>query len=258
MFGSMRNLLRSGRSRGEAPRQTRVPDGSRVYAVGDIHGCLGLLEELHWLIRADAEMAGAGRNVVIYLGDLVDRGSDSAGVIDLLLDRPLQDFEAFHLRGNHEDMFLDFLDDPASGDQWLGNGGDATLASYGVAIAPGEKSLDAMCGELRENLPKRHLDFLRGLAYAHGEGDYWFVHAGVRPGVPLENQSPADMMWIRDRFLRSGEDYGKIVVHGHSPRETVEQYDNRIGVDTGAYYTGRLSCIALEGYERRVIHTGEP
>jgi serine/threonine protein phosphatase 1 len=257
MFGSMRNLLRSGRTPGDG-HAARAPDGSRVYAVGDIHGCLGLLEELHWLIRSDAEMAGATRNVVVYLGDLVDRGEDSAGVIDLLLDRPLQGFEVYHLRGNHEEMMLDFLDNPASGGRWLANGGDATLESYGVTLLDGEDGLITMNDELKAKLPPRHLEFLRGLGYAHGEGGYWFVHAGIRPGVPLDRQTPTDMVWIRERFLNSETDHGKVIVHGHTPRDTVEQYDNRIGVDTGAYYSGRLSCIALEGAERKVIHTGEP
>ena len=238
-------------------RTARVPDGHRVYAVGDIHGRLDLLDELRQRIVEDA--AGAGMRTVVYLGDYVDRGADSRGVVARLASQPLAGFANVHLKGNHEDFMLRFLARPEVGPDWLYNGGDATLASYEVpAPGPwaGAPALEATCEALLAALPESHLAFLNGLALSHVAGDYLFVHAGVRPGVALEAQRPHDLMWIRREFLEHEGDFGKVVVHGHTPAQAVDVRPNRIGIDTGAVYGGRLTAVVLEGSGRRFLQAG--
>lgn len=247
-------------SRIPAPTSPLVPPRTAVYAVGDIHGRADLLAELHGRIAADPERGDVDRRVLIYLGDYVDRGENSAGVIDLILDQAPAGFEVVPLLGNHERLLLEFLDDIRRGPLWLRNGGDATLASYGVDPGDGvyldAKPLLAMQAALRERLPARHLEFLQGLRLAHAEGDYFFAHAGVRPGVALADQREEDLIWIRELFLNSTADHGKVVVHGHTIRPGPEVRPNRIGIDTGAYATGHLTCLALEGTKQRIIATG--
>jgi serine/threonine protein phosphatase 1 len=238
------------------PVPASAPANTRIYAIGDIHGRLDLLRQTHERILADARTSSVSRKVVVYLGDYIDRGSESRGVIDLLLDQPLPGFQSVHLKGNHEQALLDFLQDSAVAMEWFFYGGDATLASYNVARPTpggGPEALLKVQGDLRANLPARHLDFYRSLALSHREGDYLFVHAGVKPGVPLEAQREQDLMWIRDEFLSSDVDHGCVVVHGHSitPRPDVRK--NRIGIDTGAYATGRLTCLRIEQDEREFL-----
>ncbi|MEE8275630.1 MAG: metallophosphoesterase family protein [Alphaproteobacteria bacterium] len=237
-----------------------IPEGQRVYAIGDIHGRADLLHALHAQIAADAADADANMLMTaVYLGDYVDRGPDSKGVIDALLASPLPGFEAVHLKGNHEDLMLEFLADPAAqGQLWLFNGGDATARSYGVAVT--DEALDRMQRlreELNARIPPAHFEFLSRLSLAHEVGDYLFVHAGIRPGVALDRQSEQDLIWIRDEFLRSAADHGKVVVHGHTPMHAPEVRANRISIDTAAYATDVLTCLVLEGTERRFLMTGE-
>ena len=244
-----------------APDKTvpRVPDGSRVYAIGDSHGRLDLLEMLQDMILAYSEMSAPAREVVVYLGDYVDRGPDSKGLIERLIEKPLPGFESVHLMGNHEDFMLGFLARPEMGPNWFYNGGDTTLESYGVR-RPGEwASTEAYAdaqAQLTAALPRAHLQFLQALRLSHTEGDYLFVHAGIRPEIPIAEQSPEDLMWIRDEFLNSDTDFGKVVVHGHTPEREVQFRHNRIGIDSGAVFTGRLTCLVLEGEERRLLQTG--
>lgn len=231
-----------------------VPRGTRVYAIGDIHGRADLLREIHRLIREDFDRAPMERPVAVYLGDYIDRGLESREVLDILLDEPLAGFERVHLRGNHEDFMLRFLDDAAVGPNWLLNGGNATVHSY----AGGQRVLDDMAqvqAALRDALPSRHLDFFRALSLSYVEGDYLFVHAGIRPNVLLEKQNPLDLMWIREEFLNSSAKHPKMVVHGHSIHFTPEVRSNRIGIDTGAYATGTLTCLMLQGTRRDFLHT---
>jgi serine/threonine protein phosphatase 1 len=236
-----------------------TPPGTRIYAIGDIHGRLDLLVRLHELIAADANRAHQGRRVLVYIGDYIDRGPNSAGVIDLLLDRPVPGFEIVHLLGNHEDTLLQFPDDMTVGPSWLTYGGVQTLASYFVDVSQGswrdERELRRLQGEIRRRVPRRHVEFLRNLPLTHVEGDYLFVHAGIRPGIPLARQERDDLLWIRDEFLHSREDHGKIVVHGHTITETPDQRPNRIGIDTGAFHTDRLTCAVLDGAGRAFLHT---
>ncbi len=236
----------------------RVPSATRVYAVGDIHGRADLLRRLRNAISEDAGMAARARNVIVYLGDYVDRGPSSRDVIELLLNEPLSGFEEIHLKGNHEQFMLEFLDEPGIGAHWYPNGGDTTLASYGVgrgASMAGRAGFSADRDQLRRKLPVEHLAFLRSLEMYHVEGDYLFVHAGIRPGRPLEQQEPRDLLWIRNEFLSSGVDHGCCVVHGHSISSDPEIRSNRIGIDTGAFYTGRLTGLVLDGAERRILQT---
>ena len=255
--GGMLSWLFERRSRAGAKPLPRVPDGSRVYAIGDIHGRADLLAGLHERIRADAAGAPA-RKVVIYLGDYVDRGLQSCAVVDTLLDAPLPGFEAVHLRGNHEAALLEFLTDARIGPSWMQYGGSATLLSYRVGLANGEgggTDYQSAQKEFAARLPARHRAFYEGLAVSREEGDYFFVHAGVRPGVPLDRQAVEDMLWIRDEFLDFTGTFGRIVVHGHTITDAPEVRDNRIGIDTGAFATGQLTCLVLEGSERRFLST---
>lgn len=239
----------------------RVPAATRVYAVGDIHGCVDLLADLHHQILEDADAAGSDRRVVVYLGDYVDRGPASARVTEVLLADPLPGFEVRALKGNHEDMLLRFLDGQPVGETWLSNGGTATLASYGID-APSTLSsqgvttgLEALRREFQEAIPATHLAFYRDLVLMHREGDYVFVHAGVRPGRSLAEQGEEDLMWIRQPFLVSEQDFGAVIVHGHSIDFAPQVRPNRIGIDTGAFATGRLTCLVLEGSERSFLST---
>ena len=244
------------RRRARPPGAPSVPPGTRVYAVGDVHGELAALTRLVGRIREDAAGAAADRRVLVFLGDYVDRGLDSRRVIDFLLARPAPDFESVFLKGNHDAWLLAFLDDAGAGPAWLEAGGQATVLSYGVALPPGPRDagfFETLREALGRVLPPGHRAFLEGLALTHVEGDYAFVHAGVRPGIALEAQREQDLLWIRDEFIHDRSDHGRIVVHGHSVTERPEVRRNRIGIDTGAYATGRLTCLVLEGTSRRFL-----
>lgn len=233
-----------------------VPDGSVIYAVGDIHGELALLDNLHAMIATDARTRNANRKVVVYLGDYIDRGADSAGVIDRLAGTPLPGFEQVFLMGNHEEFLLQFLEIADSMAGWFQNGGLQTLESYDVDLRDhGGWMTDphTLRDELDSKLPDAHRRFLEALELYHVEGDYLFVHAGIRPGRGLEDQTRDDLLWIRDRFLESDADHGHIVVHGHTPRDHVDIRPNRIGIDTGAVYGGPLTALVLEGETRAFL-----
>ena len=238
-----------------ARKPASIPPGRRVYAVGDIHGRADLLERLTAAIAEDAKGANT-RCQIIYLGDYVDRGAETRRVIDLLLTPPAG-FEVVYLRGNHDQIMLDFLADPSVFRLWRDYGARETLLSYG--LTPPRFEDEAAFGEasdrLRETLPSSHLDFLTGTRFSVRMGDYAFVHAGVRPGIPLDRQAPEDLMWIREDFLASKADFGALVVHGHTPAERPVVRPNRIGIDTGAYATGRLTAAVLEGSSCRFLHT---
>jgi diadenosine tetraphosphatase ApaH/serine/threonine PP2A family protein phosphatase len=220
----------------------------RIYAVGDVHGRADLLHRLHAMIAADAIAAPEPRRRLVYLGDYVDRGPDSSRVLDLLTEAPLDGFERVCLKGNHEDAMLRFLSDEITiAPTWFGFGGARTLESYGLAVPDPADAFALMQTQrqLAAVLPIAHHRFLRQLATVHAEGGFLFAHAGVRPGVPLDRQSEDDLIWIRAPFLQSSAAFGSIVVHGHSVAREVEFRPNRIGIDTGAYATGRLTCLVI-------------
>ena len=242
-----------------APAVAAVPQGIRVYAVGDIHGRADLLRRLLGLIEADNALQSKAEVWLIFLGDYIDRGPASRDVIDILMQDPPFADKVVRLRGNHEDAMLAFLDDPTRGRIWLEWGGLATLMSYGVRVPsdmPPDKRFDHMSNRLRDLLPPEHRDFLAGLPLEETVGDYLFVHAGVNPRVPLDRQDAFDLTTIRSPFLEWGEPLGKMVVHGHTiSAEGPVFLPWRIGIDTGAYATGRLTALVLEGEERRVVTT---
>ena len=242
-----------------AAAPARAPEGERIYAIGDIHGCLDLLKMLVAAIEEEQRDLPPARPTIVFLGDYVDRGPDSFGVIDWLCQRPLPEFERVHLRGNHEEWFEEFLADISVGPSWLYCGGVATLASYGIRAALGEDDpmrLRAMQADLAAALPVPHRRFIRALDYYHESGGYLFVHAGIRPGVPLAEQSPDDLIWIRDAFLHTTADHGHVVVHGHTIVNEAQVCPNRIGIDTGAFATNVLTCLVLEADRYRLIQTG--
>lgn len=245
------------RSRRAAAPQASTPEGTVVYAIGDVHGYLDLLRGVEAHIREDMAARTAGRRVVVYLGDYVDRGPASCGVIEHLLRSPLSDCEPVHLSGNHEQWLLRFLDDPSVGPAWLRNGGRETLASYGVSV-PYQVDAEGMAAVQRaftQALPASHRKFLEDMPLCHQEGDYFFAHAGVRPGVPLDEQSPQDLVWIREEFLYSTADFGAVVVHGHTPTHTPEEHPNRVGIDTGAFMSGILTGLVLDGEKRSFFYS---
>jgi serine/threonine protein phosphatase 1 len=239
--------------------QPALPEGQLLYAVGDIHGRSDLLRRLLDEIAADAASSSCARTkTLVFLGDYVDRGPDSKGVIDILLGGLLRGFDARFLKGNHEALLLGFLYGATPLDHWRINGGDATMASYGVDIERlfgSGASAEAWRSAFAEALPPAHLAFFKSLELTLSFGDYLFVHAGLRPGVPLAAQGEADIIWIRSPFLDHAGSFGKIVVHGHTPGDEPVTRTNRIGIDTGACFTGRLTALRLEGSDRRFLQT---
>jgi serine/threonine protein phosphatase 1 len=235
-------------------------DGRLIYAVGDIHGRLDLLDPLLEQIVQDTAAAGSAmKPVLIFVGDYVDRGVSSKGVVERLI--ALQRSEAFELRalkGNHEEALLAFLQDPNFGPTWCEHGGTQTLVSYGVNppalrmdADEWAKTRDAFAAAL----PNEHFRFLDGLELTAVYGDYVFVHAGLRPGVSLDAQREHDLLWIRDEFLSARLPFEKTVVHGHTPAEEAFMGPHRIGIDTGAYATGILTAVRLEDAARRFIQS---
>jgi serine/threonine protein phosphatase 1 len=245
-----------GRSKARAAPPTT--GGRRVYAVGDVHGRLDALQPLIRTIADDLEAAPPSQPaMLVFLGDYVDRGPESRGVVDMILRMKGQaGLEVRTLKGNHEEALLQFLAQPTFGAAWLEHGGGATLASYGVQPPASRTDPDAwaeVSAAFAEALPPEHLAFYRGLELMLDLGDYAFVHAGVRPGVPWNQQAERDMLWIRQEFLQEKGPFGKVIVHGHTPMEEAQVLPHRIGVDTGCYATGVLTAVRLEGEDQRLI-----
>ncbi|MEO1660034.1 MAG: metallophosphoesterase family protein [Pseudomonadota bacterium] len=245
-----------------------VPDKVCVYAIGDIHGRLDLLQKLVGKIQADAEALPADTQVkLIFLGDYIDRGLSSRQVVDFLISDRLDPFEKVFLMGNHEEALLRFIEDASFGQTWANYGGIETLYSYGFQgprqMMLGTQSDDQTLAQawddlwrgFRRSIPDAHLTFYQKLAAYHIIGDYLFVHAGLKPGVPIERQSSSDLLWIRDEFLSHAQPFEKIIVHGHTPADQIFYDHRRIGLDTGAYITGRLSAGRFFGNDVRFIST---
>jgi serine/threonine protein phosphatase 1 len=219
---------------------------TRLYAIGDIHGRLDLLERAISAIERDVAAHGSNA-LTVTLGDYIDRGPESRGVIERLSVNPFPT-PYVALKGNHEAFLADFLADPALGPQWRQLGGLETLNSYGVPVGGlmVSRNYDEAAERLRAALPAAHVAFLRSLKLSLSHGQYFLCHAGVRPGVPLDRQDEHDLLWIRGEFLSSTMDFGKIVVHGHTPMPEPEVLPNRINIDTGAFATGQLAGVVLE------------
>ncbi|QQN74835.1 metallophosphoesterase family protein [Croceicoccus sp. YJ47] len=260
MFRKLGNLM--GRSRDDASAPS-VPAGRRVYAIGDIHGRLDLFDALIAKIRADDAARPAADTTIVLLGDLIDRGPDSAGVVE----RARELSQAGDMRaiiGNHEEMFLRALGDPDALRHFLKVGGKETILSYPVPNeAYRDATLDELCALLAQYVPDEHLAYLRAMETHVVIGDYLFVHAGIKPGVDIAEQSARDLRWIREPFLSHPGPHSHCIVHGHTIREEVEilpspKRPHRIGIDTGAYSSGRLTAIGLEARERWFIEAALP
>jgi serine/threonine protein phosphatase 1 len=237
-------------------RRPSLPAGVRIYAVGDIHGRLDLLDELLARIDTDIALRPTLRPLYVFLGDYIDRGSSSRETIDRLIEHGAT-HEAVFLKGNHELIAIKCLSDRGLFDQWLRLGGLATLVSYGVPAETlaSAKQIAELQSAFHSALPQAHFRFFRDLQTSFSCGDFFFAHAGVKPDVELSHQKESDLLWIREEFLSSNRDFGKIIVHGHTPGSEIEVKPNRINIDTGAFATGRLTCLAIEDEQLSVIDT---
>ncbi|WP_304280655.1 metallophosphoesterase family protein [Caulobacter segnis] len=229
-----------------------------VYAIGDVHGRADLLQRMIDLIHQDAAALAAGKPTIVFLGDLIDRGPASRLCLDIALDLGSADWcETICVRGNHEQAMLGFADEGVGGAMWCAHGGEATLNAYGVQLPPHptEEDWTLIRERLLQEVPQAHWDLLRGMPLWAICGDYLFVHAGVRPNVPLEDQDETDLLWIRQPFLRARRAADQVVVHGHTVLKAPEVKPWRIGLDTGAYVTGVLTAVRLRGYDRDLLQT---
>ena len=243
-----------------APRSGSRPAGARgyrAYVVGDIHGRLDLLEDLLAKIHAELQHRPARKTLLVFVGDLIDRGPSSAQVLERLRTYRRQGIQTIFLLGNHEEVLLRIIrGDSELITKWRWFGGSECLQSYGVDPAEiARLSGDDALAVVRGAIPREHVEFLETFADSCRFGDYLFVHAGIRPGIQLELQSQSDLRWIREPFLLDDSDHGFVVVHGHTIREEAEELPNRIGIDTGAYRTGVLTALGIEGTERWFLDT---
>jgi serine/threonine protein phosphatase 1 len=237
-------------------RQHRLPDGERIYAIGDVHGRLDCLDTLLAEIDADDEARGRCETTLVFLGDLMDRGPESRGVIERAMEIATTRNSVF-LMGNHEEVFIHSWEGDSRAAALLHRiGGRETVMSYGVHATDYDAGdLSDLTRLLEEQVPAEHIAFLRGFADNYTRGDYLFVHAGIRPGVALEAQDPVDQRWIRREFLDDSRDHGPMVIHGHSITEDVDEQVNRIGIDTGAFASGKLTAIGIEADDRWFLST---
>lgn len=234
-----------------------VPEGHIVYAVGDVHGRAELLVKLCDLIRADLRKQKFKKATVVFLGDYIDRGYQSREVIEYLLNLAMPEVEIIFLAGNHEDMLMQFLVKPHEGELWLKVGGVAALASYGVFVSdsPDQVEMLKAAEELKKVIPREHLVFLKNLRDHARIGDYLFVHAGLRPGIPFEAQRRRDKLGIRGEFTEMEYDFGMRIVHGHTGVRKPVTTRNRIAIDTGAFTTGVLTAVVVRGANVRFLQT---
>lgn len=245
---------------GSSPRRENGPVGARgyrAYVVGDIHGRLDLLEDLLAKIHAELQLRPAPKTLLVFVGDLIDRGPSSAQVIERLRTYEREGIQTIFLLGNHEEVLLRILDgDTLPILSWLQFGGLQCLQSYGVDVTQvGRQSPDELVETVRSAVPANHAEFIQSFIDSCRFGDYLFVHAGIRPGIPLEEQRQSDLRWIREPFLFDDSSHGFVVVHGHTISQGVDERSNRIGIDTGAYRTGILTALAIEGGDRWIIDT---
>ncbi len=261
MFKKLRALLLPAQDQPAAPL-ARVPAGQRVYAIGDIHGRLDLFEQLLELIEADDAARGPADTRLVLLGDLIDRGPDSCGVMERAMAL-VQGGKVRVLAGNHEEMLLSSLNDPETLRHFLRHGGKETLFSYGLQRSDyAQAKLEWVHEQINALLPPAHIAFIQSMENQIIYGDYLFVHAGIRPGVPLDQQAVPDLRWIRREFLDHTDPHSHIVIHGHTITDAPVVRPNRIGIDTGAFASGRLTAIGLESAQSwflsAVINPSEP
>jgi len=246
-------------------REARAPQGVRLYAIGDVHGRLDLLAAMHAHIATEIERDGVADWRAVHLGDYVDRGPDSKGVIDLLIAARQRDQRNILLAGNHDVGFLDFIDHPDPDGLFIRYGGVQTAQSYGVdlsgighgVVAWATNALRSGHADLLRAVPQGHVDFLRSLGFSATLGDFFFCHAGIRPGIPLEKQDRQDLIWIREAFHAHRDLYPKVIVHGHTPQPQAEVLPNRVNVDTLAHESGRLTALVVDGTAKTILSVME-
>lgn len=236
----------------------KAPEGMRLYAIGDIHGCRELLVEMHERIDAETARDRPADWRIVHVGDYCDRGPDTKGVLDFLTARMAADARVICLRGNHDEGFLSFLTARPGAGIFVNNGGEATAASYGIEADFSPPAIERTRAALAGAVPDAHVGFLATLPYSVGFGDFFLCHAGVRPGVQLERQDPQDLIWIREKFLDYPHLHPKVVVHGHTPADQVEIMGNRVNVDTRAFASGRLSALMVEGSRKSLLEVSGP
>ena len=225
----------------------RLPDGIRIYAISDIHGCADLLQRMFTVIDRDLATIGTMRAIHVFLGDYVDRGPESCQTIELLIERARK-HESVFLMGNHEAFLFDVLKNPEQLQEWKQYGGLQTLTSYGLrpSLNPDPSEQAELIRQLSQKIPAHQRQFFNNLRTRFVCGDFFFVHAGVKPGVALDKQQEQDLLWIREEFLDCEEDFGKYIVHGHTPVREPDIRFNRINIDTGAYATGNLTLLTIQ------------
>lgn len=247
----LRRLLRKSHAK-DVPSEPSIPGGQRVYAVGDIHGCDDLFARLINRIDADDAARGPADTSIILLGDLVDRGPSSAAVVERVCHLIIERSNLRLLSANHEEVMLKALDGSVEALRFFCRiGGEETILSYGInREAYNRMTFEELLQEFQAVVPSRHVALLREAEDMVQVGDYVFVHAGIRPGVPMEDQKPSELRWIRNEFLEDSRWHGAMIVHGHTISDAVDVHPNRIGIDTGAYASGKLTAIGLEGTDR--------
>ena len=245
------NVLTSPKRLAAKPQ---VPHGTRIYAIGDVHGRADLLSVLFDRIDADLKAFPVEQTVQVLLGDYIDRGPNSREVIDILIARKRQ-HSMVYLKGNHESFAVEFLNNPSVLPEWKLAGGINTLLSYGVTPSSRDnpQQQQDLAAAFHAAMPDSHHRFIQSLALSFTCGDFFFAHAGVRPGIPLSTQHERDLLWIREDFLLHEEEFGKIIVHGHTPAREPDICPNRINIDTGAYATGRLTCLVLQDDQMTIL-----
>ena len=242
--------------------RNKLSEYSQVFAVGDIHGCKDLLDNIHHKI-IKASKNREGEKLIIYLGDYVDRGPDIKGTIQTLIDFNPPHFKKIFLLGNHEQMLLEFISESRNSPfVWIYNGGSETLESYGMDLSNNiDDTVDLTIDKkfrkkFNDLIPKSHMDFFNQLIINYTWKDYFFVHAGINPDIPLHMQERETMLWTREKhFFKPTMKYEKIIVHGHTPKEKIEKFPYRINIDTGSFYSGNLSCLLIENEQLRFIDT---
>lgn len=239
--------------------EAQTPQDTRIYAIGDVHGYLDLLFKIHDLISDDLAHNPIKHHKIIHLGDYIDRGPNSKGCIQYLINLMASNEHVLCLKGNHEEKLIRFLDDPIkTAHSFLTYGGAECVLSYGVQpvqLPVSDKQMLAFRDQLLQSIPRSHIEFIGELLFSHIEGDYLFAHAGVRPGIAIDAQSNHDLMSIRNDFISYGGLFEKVIVHGHTPHHPIEIKQNRINADTMAYTTQELTAVVLEGNQYRIIAT---
>lgn len=233
------------------PRQHRLPDGERIYAIGDIHGRLDCLDAIMSKIAYDQDGRPPADTTLVFLGDLIDRGAESRGVIERAMSIA-EIYNTVFLMGNHEEILIHTWEGDSGAAALLHRvGGRETVMSYGVQASDYDAGdLAKLATLVSDRVPPEHIEFLKAFEDSYAQGDYFFVHAGIRPGIALAAQDPLDMRWIRREFLDDDRDHGPMVIHGHSITDDIDMKPNRIGIDTGAFASGKLTAIGIEGTDR--------